>query len=48
MTIPQKMKAARVHERGPAHFQIEDVPTPEPKAGELLIRVESAAVNISR
>ena len=40
------MKAVRVHAPGgPAALRIEDVPTPAPQAGEVLIRVEAAGVN---
>jgi NADPH:quinone reductase-like Zn-dependent oxidoreductase len=40
------MKAAVVHETGdPDVLQLEDVPTPEPADGQLLIRVRAAAVN---
>jgi NADPH:quinone reductase-like Zn-dependent oxidoreductase len=45
--IPSTMKAARIHARGTAHFQIEDLPTPRPGPGQVLIRVESAGVNFS-
>jgi NADPH:quinone reductase-like Zn-dependent oxidoreductase len=40
------MKAAVVHETGdPDVLQLEDVPTPEPADGQVLIRVRAAAVN---
>jgi NADPH:quinone reductase-like Zn-dependent oxidoreductase len=40
------MKAAVVHETGdPDVLELEDVPTPEPADGQLLIRVRAAAVN---
>ena len=45
--ISDSMKVARVHQRGAAAFRIEDVPTPQPGPGQLLIRVESAGVNFS-
>src|SRR5215468_8899539 len=40
------MKAVRVHEWcSPRELRIEDVERPEPKAGEVLIKVNSAALN---
>ena len=41
------MKAIRIHEFGATEdvLQYEDVPTPEPGAGELLIKVEAASLN---
>jgi NADPH:quinone reductase len=41
------MKAIRIHKFGPTEdvLQYEDVPTPEPKAGEILIKVEAASLN---
>jgi NADPH2:quinone reductase len=40
------VKAVRVHTTGgPEALQLDDVPTPTPKAGEVLIRVEAAGVN---
>src|SRR5689334_22875332 len=40
------MRAIRVHTPGgPDALQIDDVPTPEPRAGEALVRVEAAGVN---
>ena len=40
------MKAVRVHATGgPEVLQLEDVPTPSPGPGEVLIRVEAAGVN---
>ena len=40
------MKAIRFHEYGgPEVTRVEEIPTPEPKAGELLIRVAAAGVN---
>jgi NADPH:quinone reductase-like Zn-dependent oxidoreductase len=39
------MKAVRLHERtGPAGFVYEDAPVPQPRAGEILVRVHAAAV----
>ena len=41
------MKAIRIHKFGPTEdvLQYEDVPTPEPGPGELLIKVEAASLN---
>ncbi len=40
------MKAVRIHEHGgPEVLVYEDVPTPEPGAGQALVRVEAATVN---
>jgi NADPH2:quinone reductase len=41
------MKAIRIHQFGPTEeaLQYEDVPTPEPGPGELLIKVEAASLN---
>ncbi|HXV79020.1 MAG TPA: zinc-binding dehydrogenase [Candidatus Binatia bacterium] len=41
------MKAIRIHNFGPTEdvLQYEDVPVPEPKAGEVLIKVETASLN---
>lgn len=41
------MKAIRIHRFGPSEevLQYEDVPVPEPKAGEILIKVEAASLN---
>lgn len=40
------MKAARIHRfGGPEVIRIEDIPTPEPGQGEVLIRVHAASVN---
>lgn len=42
------MKAIRVHQLGgPEVLQLEDVPTPRPLAGELLLRVEAVGVNFT-
>jgi NADPH:quinone reductase len=46
-TIPTQMKAARVHREGAAEFRIEEVETPTPGPGQVLIRVECAGVNFS-
>ena len=41
------MKAIRIHKFGPSEdvLQYEEVPTPEPGTGELLIKVEAASLN---
>src|SRR5215468_1583737 len=41
------MKAIRIHKFGPTEevLQYEDVPVPEPNAGEILIKVEAASLN---
>jgi NADPH:quinone reductase-like Zn-dependent oxidoreductase len=41
------MKAIRIHKFGPTDdvLQYEEVPVPEPKAGEVLIKVEAASLN---
>jgi NADPH:quinone reductase len=41
------MKAIRIHKFGPSEdvLQYEEIPTPEPGAGELLIKVEAASLN---
>ena len=41
------MKAIRIHEFGPSEdvLKFEDVPVPEPKVGEVLIKVEAASLN---
>jgi NADPH:quinone reductase-like Zn-dependent oxidoreductase len=40
------MKAVRIHEfGGPETLRVEDLPRPEPGAGELLVRVMAASVN---
>ncbi len=40
------MKAARIHQfGGPEVIRIEDIATPEPRSGEVLIRVRAASVN---
>lgn len=41
------MKAVRIHNFGPTEdvLQYEEVPVPQPKAGEILIKVEAASLN---
>jgi len=40
------MKAARLHAYGDIdQFSIDDIPTPEPGAGEVLLKIEASAVN---
>jgi len=40
------MQAIRAHQLGsPDVLQLEEIPTPQPKAGELLIKVAAAGVN---
>jgi NADPH2:quinone reductase len=41
------MKAIRIHQFGPSEdvLQYEDVPVPEPKSGEILIKIEAASLN---
>jgi NADPH:quinone reductase len=42
------MKAVRIYQRGtPDVMQFEDIDTPQPKAGEVLIKVTAAGVNFS-
>jgi NADPH2:quinone reductase len=44
--IIQSMRAIRVHENGGAEkLRLDEVPLPEPKAGEVRVRVEAAGVN---
>jgi NADPH:quinone reductase-like Zn-dependent oxidoreductase len=46
MTEKETMKAVQIHAYGgPDVLQFEDVPRPEPKANEVLVRVDSAGVN---
>ena len=46
--IPQTMRAAVVHSPGgPEVFQLETVPVPTPKKGQVLIRVMAAGMNRS-
>jgi NADPH:quinone reductase-like Zn-dependent oxidoreductase len=47
MTISKTMKAARILARGGPDFSIDTVPTPQPGPGQILVEVESAAVNFS-
>jgi NADPH:quinone reductase-like Zn-dependent oxidoreductase len=47
MSLPSTMRAARVHRRGPAVFQIDTVPVPTPGPGQVLVEVASAGVNFS-
>jgi NADPH:quinone reductase-like Zn-dependent oxidoreductase len=45
MTIPQTMRAVRLHAPGaPENLVLEDIETPEPVAGEALVRVHAAAI----
>jgi hypothetical protein len=40
------MKAIRVHEfGGPEVLKLEDLPTPKPSSGEVLVRIHAAGVN---
>ena len=40
------MKAIRVHEFGaPEVLKLEEVPTPKPAAGQVLVRIHAAGVN---
>jgi NADPH:quinone reductase-like Zn-dependent oxidoreductase len=44
--LQQFMKAVRFHSHGgPEVLQVEDVPLPEPRAGEALVRVRACALN---
>jgi NADPH:quinone reductase-like Zn-dependent oxidoreductase len=46
MTVKETMKAIRIHVYGgPEVLQYEDVPRPQPKANEILVRVHAAGVN---
>src|SRR5664280_1232031 len=46
MTATKTMKAVRIHTfGGPDVLQLEDVPVPEPKADEVLVRIHAAGVN---
>jgi len=46
MTKAATMKAVRIHSfGGPDVLRLEDVPTPEPKDDELLVRIHAAGVN---
>jgi NADPH:quinone reductase len=45
-TGDKKMKAIRVHEfGGPEVLKLEEVPTPKPSAGEVVVRIHAAGVN---
>ena len=46
-TYPRKaMKAIRVHQTGgPEVLTLDDIPTPEPGAGEVLVKIEAAGLN---
>lgn len=42
------MRAAVLHQAGPPDsFKVENIPVPEPKDGEVLIRVHAAGMNRS-
>jgi NADPH2:quinone reductase len=43
----ENMKAIRIHKFGPSDdvLQYEEVPVPEPKAGEVLVKVDAASLN---
>jgi NADPH:quinone reductase-like Zn-dependent oxidoreductase len=46
MTRKATMKAVQIHSfGGPEVLRFEDVPTPEPRAGQMLVRVRAAGVN---
>lgn len=46
MRVPTTMKAAFVRERGPADtIEYGDLPTPQPRPGEMLVRVQAVAMN---
>jgi len=46
MTAKETMKAVQIHAfGGPEVLRYEDVPRPEPKANEILVRVQAAGVN---
>ena len=46
MTMPGTMKAVRIRSfGGPEVLRYEDVPRPEPRGGEMLVRVHAAGVN---
>lgn len=45
ISLPKQMTAARVHEfGGPAAIMLDEVPTPAPGAGEVLVKVNAAGV----
>src|SRR5919202_1252821 len=40
------MRAVRIHEQGgPEVMRVEEVPVPQPRAGEALVRLEAVGVN---
>src|SRR5207249_10695050 len=40
------MKAIRAHQFGPSHvLQLDDVPTPKPGTGEVLVQIKASGVN---
>lgn len=44
--VPAKMRAVMIRENGgPEVLQIEEIPTPQPKAGEVLIQVKAVGLN---
>lgn len=46
MTVPDRMSAVRMHDYGgPEAIQVDEVETPEPGRGEVLVRTAAAAVN---
>lgn len=49
MTLPETMRAWRVHEYGEPRdvLQIDEVPVPEPGAGEVLVRVQAIPLNLN-
>lgn len=48
-SIPETMKAVRVHafDGKPGSVRVDDVPVPEPKSGEVLVRMSAAPINPS-
>ena len=47
MTASATMKAAQIHRFGPPEvITLEDIPRPEPEAGEVLVRVHAAGVGL--
>ena len=47
--LPETMRAWRVHRYGKPStaLQLDDIPVPQPQAGEVLVRVRSAALNFN-
>ena len=46
MTLPDTMRAARIHAYGPPDvFRVEQVPVPAPAPGEVLVRIHASSVN---